>query len=117
MPNSRKIDSDSGDKNTSKTTASATLQLIWTDGPNYNNTIDNVSGTLTVNRGTVKSGIVRYGNGWRTPITWEKENVGSNSSFSFNPKLTVPDPSADYSIIFNNETYSLNLRVSANIFQ
>ena len=38
--NSRKIVSDSGDKNSSNVNASATLQLIWTDNPGINNVID-----------------------------------------------------------------------------
>lgn len=115
-PNSRKIDSDSDDKNGS-VVASATLELIWTDGPGLDNVIDKVSGNLTVEKGRVSDGEVRYGDGWRTIAFWTKKDVGSASSFSYRPSITVPDPSAVYYVDFENETFGLSLRVSANVLQ
>lgn len=115
--NSRKIVSDSGDKNSSNVNASATLQLIWTDNPGINNVIDQVSGTLTVKKGTVKSAEVRYGEGGRSAILWDKFDVTNRSSFSFKPNKTVVDPSADYSILFNDSFLGIYLKVSASILQ
>lgn len=115
-PNSRKIDSDSDDKN-GNVVASATLQLIWTDGPGLNNVIDKVSGTLTVKKGRVSDGEVRYGDGWRSTILWTKKDVGSASSFSYRPGITVADPSAVYYVDFEDATFGLSLRVSANVLQ
>ena len=114
---SSKIDSDSADKNSSNTTASATLKLVWTDGKGINNTIDEVSGTLDVVKGKVHSGTVRYGDGWASAISWDKKDVGNKSSFSYSPNYGVPDPTADYSIAFKDELFSMSMSVSANVFQ
>lgn len=114
---SSKIVSDSADKNTSHTNASATLKLKWTDGPYLNNSIDEVSGTLDVEKGKVTSGEVRYGDGWTSALRWICKDVGSKSSFTYYPNLTAADPTADYSIGFENEIVTLSLTVSANILQ
>lgn len=112
-----KIVSDSGDKNTKYTNASATLKLIWTDGPQLNNTIDEVSGSLEVLKGKVISGQVRYGNGWESALQWTTKNVRSLSKFKYSPGMIVADPTADYSIEFEDEIIALYLKVSANILQ
>ena len=114
---SGKVVSDSADKNTSHTNASATLKMIWTDGPQWNNSIDEVSGTLDVIKGKVVSGKVRYGNGWLSGLQWTERDVGSSSSFAYYPGMIVQDPSASYGIIFEDELVSMSLKVSANILQ
>ena len=114
---SSKIVSDSADQNSSKTNASATLQLVWTDGPGLQNSIDEVSGTLDIVKGKLTSGHVRYGDGWRSAILWTDKNVGSASSFTYRPNMVVADPTADYSIGFEGEVFTMYLYVSANVFQ
>lgn len=114
--NARKIVSDSADKNGS-VVASATLQLVWTDVLGWNNTLDRVSGTLTVESGKVTSGKVRYGNGIRSALLWTEKNVGSSTSFSYTPNLTVYNPAADYNVEFEGTDFSLYIRVAASIFQ
>lgn len=112
-----KLDSDTDDRNTSHTNASATLKLLWTDGPQLENVIDEVSGTLDLQKGKVTSGEVRYGNGWVTPALWTVKDVGGTSSFSFYPNMTTIDPSASYTLGFEGEISTMSLRVSANVFQ
>lgn len=114
---SAKVVSDSGDKNTNNTNASATLQLIWTDGVGLKNSIDEVSGTLNVIKGSVESATVRYGDGMRSAILWTEKSVGNASSFKYTPNIVVADPTADYSIAFKNESVTLCLKVSASVFQ
>lgn len=116
MPTSRKIVSDSGDKNGS-VEASATLQMIWTDVLGPNNILDQVSGTLTVKKGTVTLGIVKYGEGYRSAIAWKSRDVGAASSFEFNPNETYLDPAACYEIEFQEDFFSLYLTVHSSIFQ
>ncbi len=114
---SGKVDDDKANKSTSHTNATATLKLIWTDGPQLNNSIDEVSGTLNVVKGKVLSGKVRYGDGWRSAMLWTKKDVGASSSFSFFPQVKASDPSADYSITFEDENVVMYLKVSASVFQ
>lgn len=114
---SRKIDSDSADKNTSKVVASATLQLIWTDKSGLNNVLNTVSGTKTVTKGSVSSATLKYGDGSRSSILWTTKNVKYMNSFSYTPNITAADPSASYSIVFNESSIALSLSVSSSIFQ
>ena len=112
-----KLDSDTADRNTSHTNASARLKLLWTDGPKLENIIDEVSGTLDLQKGKVTSGEVRYGNGWVSSALWTVKNVGGASSFRYLPNMRANDPSASYSLGFEGELFTMYLHVSANVFQ
>lgn len=112
-----KLDTDTDDLNTSHTNASATLRLLWTDGPDIQNVIDEVSGTLHVEKGKVLSGTVLYGNRMVSSMLWTKKEVGSAPSFTFKPNMTVMSPAASYSVGFEDEIFGLSLSVASTIFQ
>ncbi|BAK99161.1 hypothetical protein OBV_19630 [Oscillibacter valericigenes Sjm18-20] len=113
---SDKIVSDSAEKNGS-VTASATLELIWVDGPELDNVIKKVSGTLNVVKGTVSEATVRYGIGWVSALQWTSKDVTGKTSFSYSPNLTVQCPKADYSIVFEEAMVAMSLSVSSSVFQ
>lgn len=115
-PNTRKVDSDSSDLNLG-VNASITLQLKWTDNLGVQNVIDEVSGTLYVENGTVTSGVVRYGDGIYSDLRWQVKNVGASRSFLFRPNMTVLDPSANYTVKFKESSVALAVNVSASILQ
>lgn len=114
--NARKIVSDSSDKN-GVVVASITLRMKWTDNFGLENVIDEVSGTLTVDKGTVSSGTVSYGNGANSAAGWTKKSVGASSSFCYKPNMIVADPSADYIVKFKESDVALGASVSSSIFQ
>lgn len=115
--NSRKIDSDSADRNSKGVVASITLQLTWTDLSGVNNRLDKVSGSLTKTKGTVTKASLRYGDGYRSAILWTSKNVIGKTSFSYSPKMTAIDPSADYAVNFAESSVQLYVSVSASVFQ
>lgn len=113
-----KIVSDSGEHNYSNIRVSATLQLIWTDGPGLNNVIKKVSGTRTVLKGSVNYAKVQWGDGWRSALTWTEKDVTNVNSFSYSPSVTVNCPKAQYSIMMVDEPIgSLLLTVSSSVLQ
>lgn len=114
---SDKIVSDSDYINGKDFNASATLQLIWTDGPGLDNYIKQVSGTLNVVKGTVTEGEVRWGNGWDSAMKWDSRSVGAKSSFSYSPNKKVPCPKADYSVIIEESFSNLYISVSSSVTQ
>ena len=114
--NARKIVNDSAYKN-GDVVASATLQIIWTDVFGPENILNEVSGTLEVVSGTVKSGTVKYGDGFYSAVGWTEKNVGSRKSFTYNPNETAFIPTADYWVYFKDELFGLHLSVSSSLFQ
>lgn len=111
-----KIVSDSGDKNGKEYNVSATLQLVWTDGPGFDNYIKKVSGTLTVLKGTVTEAKVSWGDQMSPSLYAEKDVLGK-SSFSYNPNFKTANPGSDFDISIRNCLVSLNLHANASIFQ
>ena len=93
------------------------VRLLWTDGPDIQNVIDEVSGTLHVEKGKVLSGTVLYGNRMVSSMLWTKKEVGSAPSFTFRPNMTVMSPAASYSVGFEDEIFGLSLSVASTIFQ
>lgn len=78
-----KFVSKSDDNNSDYVTASALLQMIWIDGPGLQNAIKEVSGSLRVEKGTVTSATVRWGEGTQAASNWERRDVIGRSSFSY----------------------------------
>lgn len=115
--NSRKIDSDSADKNSEGVVASITLQLMWTDLKGTDNRFDEVSGKLTVKKGTLQKATLRYGSGFVSSALWKKIDVTKLKSFSYKPGITIDDPTASYSASFKDAIVTLYVRVSASVFQ
>lgn len=115
-----KTSDDKGKQSGSDYDISATLKMTWTDGSGTNNILKDVSGTLTVVKGTVSSGQLRWGDGMTSALIWAKRDVGAKSSFSYSPNFPAVKPSADYSVqMKTSESFSnpLYLYVSSSIFQ
>lgn len=111
-----KMDNDAGVMN-GNVTASATLELLWTDVPGVNNVIKRIKGTLTLHKGTVEVATVRYGDTWVTPLQWIPIDVTGMSSFTYFPNVTTIAPGTGYTIIFEEAVFSLYLRASSFILQ
>ncbi len=109
-----KIVSDNDYKNKGETNASITLEMVWTDVTGPNNVLKEVSGTLSVIKGTVVSGEVKWGDSIMGG-NWAKRDVGSSSSFSYTPDFSTYCPSASYTVQFTD--CNLYAKVSASIFQ
>lgn len=113
-----KVVSDSGDKNGAEFNVSATLQLIWVDGPGLDNVIKKVSGTLTILKGKVKDATyVEWGNGWQSALNWTTKRIGDKSSFTYYPNQTVACPASLYSVFVEGASVALTLKAYSSVFQ
>ena len=108
---------DNGDKKGADFDVSATLGMIWIDGPGLDNVIKEVSGVRVVKKGTIDSAKVQWGDGWKSALTWTSKNVINRSTFLYRPNETVSCPKASYSIIPKGALVSLDLTVSSSVFQ
>lgn len=115
--NSRKIVSDSADRNNKKVVASISLQMIWTDVPgDVNNILNKVSVSRTVTSGTVSKATVSYWDQW-DPANEVSKNITKKTSYSCSPNMCAIDPSASYGVHFEESIVQLYVSVSASIFQ
>lgn len=112
-----KFVSKSDDNNSDYVTASALLQMIWIDGPGLQNAIKEVSGSLRVEKGTVTSATVRWGEGTQAASNWERRDVIGRSSFSYTANYQAIAPKADYQVEFKNSSWPLYMCVASSIFQ
>ena len=113
-----KVSSDSDDLNKAGITATATLEMVWTDCPGTENIIKTVSGALKVYKGTVTSGTVEWGDGFRSAVGYVTRDVGSRRSFSFTANKTALTPCARYYVKFaETQSSELYLKATASIWQ
>lgn len=118
---------DSGSKNGSGYNGSATLELVWVDGPGLNNVIKKVSGSVTCyNNTTVEDAYVAWGNGWQSQAGWPEVDLTSKFANATNgkkveyeewPDETVPCPKAISSTLFKGASSYLSLSASSSVFQ
>lgn len=108
---------DSSDKNSSAARATATLTIVWTDNFGPNNAFKEVSGTLRVDKGTVETAVVRYGDLLSAGINWVKKDVKGKNKFTYYPNWIGPCPIADYSISFAGDGVDLYVVVRSSILQ
>lgn len=108
---------DSGDQNFSGIHVSATLNMVWTDGPGLDNVIYSVSGTKKIIEGKETWGKVQWGDGWRSAITWTEKDVSGKGSFYYWPGEKVPCPKAVYSILMSGAPWTLVLTASSSVIQ
>lgn len=115
--NSRKIVSDSADRNNKDVVASISLQMIWTDVPDdANNILNEVSVSRTVTSGTVSKATVSYWDPWALENKVSK-NITKKTSYSCSPNIYAIDPSASYGVKFEENVVQLYVSVSASVFQ
>ena len=86
-PQSRKIDSDTGDTNTSAVIATCEIKMEWTDVPGTKNTMDRIYGDYTIIKGTRSSSKYFWG--------YKRTQYGLNNksyvgSFDYSPDYTSP---------------------------
>lgn len=108
---------DSKDKNSSAARATATLTIVWTDNFGIDNVFKEVSGSLRVDKGTVESAELRYGDSLTSALNWRTLDVKGRNEFSYYPNMTTPCPVADYSIKFEGDGFTLYVHVSSSMFQ
>lgn len=109
--------SDSDKKNNDNVVASATLKMVWIDGPGLQNAIRDISGTLSVTKGTVTSAVVRWGEGTQSALQWESRDVTGKAAFGYLVEYQAISPKADYTIDFKGESWPLYMCVASSIFQ
>lgn len=113
-----KIDTDSGAQNGTGYNVAATLQLIWTDVFGVDNIIKEVSGTLTILKGTVdEDSFVEWGDAWEGALRWTSRKVGTKPSFAYYPNETAIAPAAAYTVYIEDALVNLCLSVRSSIFQ
>lgn len=108
---------NSKDKNSSAARATATLTIVWTDNLGPENEFKEVSGSLRVDKGTVESAELRYGDSLVSALKWRTVDVTGRDEFAYYPNWTTPCPVADYSIKFEGDGVTLYVHVSSSIFQ
>lgn len=108
---------DSGSQNFSGIQVSATLSMVWKDGPGLENVIYSVEGTKKVVKGKESWSKVRWGNGWQSTILWTEKNVTGQGYFYYLPGDVVPCPKAEYSILMDGAPWTLVLTVSSSVLQ
>lgn len=111
-----KIVSNSDDRNGKTYNVSATLQLIWTDGPGFDNCLKKVSGTITVLKGSVSKATVGWGD-WTSPSIYAKRDVTDKSSFSYSPNYKTANPGSNLSVQIVDCTFSISISANASITQ
>ncbi len=108
---------DSGDQNFSGIHVSATLNMVWTDGPGLDNVIYSITGTKKITEGKETWGKVQWGDGWKSALTWTQRDVSGTGEFHYWPGVTVSCPKAQYSILMDGAPWTLVLTVSSSVLQ
>lgn len=93
------------------------MTIVWTDNLGPENFFKEVSGSLRVDKGTVESAELRYGDSLVSALKWRTVDVTGKDKFTYYPNGTTPCPVADYTIKFEGDGVTLYVHVSSSIFQ
>lgn len=111
-----KIKSDSSDWNTNEVVASQTLTMTWTDVPGNKNTIDNLSGSISVLKGTQDSSVVSWGQG--SGSQGGSENVGTafDLDIDFTSSALLGTVESDLVTYFKNVSGGIRTEIMPTVF-
>ena len=112
---SKKIESDTTDRNDSDISCSAKIEMQWTDVKGLKNTMDRLSGGYTVTKGEIRDTMVRWGSS-HTRIE-DSEHTGESSSFIVYPDYTGSQLHAHYQLDYKGTSnYDIIVCVQPSIF-
>ncbi|MCI8912556.1 MAG: hypothetical protein HFF38_00285 [Lawsonibacter sp.] len=107
----KKDESNSGSINDEKVAAKAYITMMWTDVEGIKNTIDRLYGGINVSRGTLRDGVVRYGNSHNRPMNRPSFSLGTSASFDKGVSYTSSSLTGSVHACYQSwfEEYSLSV--------